>query len=139
MASEQELQPTTPPLPIAGPGLTLGACLAGVLLPGLGHAVLRKWDRAAVFLGSALLMFAFGLHLKARLFNPDLTEFFSALKFLADAGNGLLYWASWFSGLGLGEPTAYTYDFGNLFIFGAGLLNMLMVVDVFDIARGRKP
>jgi hypothetical protein len=40
--------------------------------------------------------------------------------------------------MGAGEPTTYTYDFGNVFIYVAGLLNMLVVVDAFDIARGRK-
>ncbi|MFH1572354.1 MAG: DUF6677 family protein [Acidobacteriota bacterium] len=114
------------------------ACVMGVLLPGLGHALLRKWDRAAVFFGTITLMFFVGLGLEARLFSPDLSDFFAALKFLADAGNGLLYWVCWLRSMGLGQPTAYTYDFGNLFVFGAGLLNMLVVVDAFDIAMGRK-
>ena len=41
-------------------------------------------------------------------------------------------------GIGQGAPAAYTYDFGNIFIYVAGLLNMLVVVDAFDIAMGRK-
>jgi hypothetical protein len=116
-----------------------GACLAGALVPGLGHAVLQKWDRAVVFLGSISVMFALGLRLQARLFNPDFSDLFSALKFIADAGTGLLYWVAWLQGLGTGEPSAYTYDFGNVFIYVAGLLNMLVVIDVYDIALGRKP
>lgn len=118
---------------------TLMACVAGVLVPGLGHAVLRKWDRALVFLGSISAMFALGLYMNGRLFNPDFSDLFSTLKFIADAGNGLLYWLSWLHGLGTGIPAAYTYDFGNVFIYTAGLLNMLVVVDAFDIAQGRKP
>lgn len=118
---------------------TLMACVAGVLVPGLGHALLRKWDRALVFLGSIGAMFVLGLYLSGRLFNPDFSDLFSTLKFIADAGNGLLYWISWLRGLGTGVPAAYTYDFGNVFIYAAGLLNMLVVVDAFDIAQGRKP
>jgi len=116
----------------------LAAGLAGALIPGLGHAVLRKWDRALVFLGVICSMFAIGLYLNGRLFNPEFNDLFAALKFIADAGTGLLYWASWLRGLGAGDPAVYTYDFGNLFVYSAGLLNMLIVVDAFDIAMGRK-
>ena len=42
------------------------------------------------------------------------------------------------AGFGVGDPTAYTYDYANVFIYVAGLLNMLVIVDVFDIAMGRK-
>ncbi len=116
----------------------IGACVAAALVPGLGHAVLKKWDRAIVFLFSIVLLFGLGLQLQARLFGPDFSDLFSILKFTADAGSGLLYWLPWLRGIGVGEPSAYTYDFGNVFIYAAGLLNMLVVVDAFDIAMGRK-
>lgn len=117
----------------------VAACLAGAIFPGLGHAALRKWDRALVFLGSICMMFALGVYLNGRIFGPDFSDLFSTLKFLADAGTGTLYWMSWLRGLGTGDPAAYTYDFGNVFIYTAGLLNMLVAVDAFDIALGRKP
>jgi hypothetical protein len=117
----------------------IAATVAGLLVPGLGHAVLQKWDRAIVFLCSITLMFAIGIYLDGRLFNPDFVDLFSTLKFLADAGSGLLYWLCWLRGMGAGSPSAYTYDFGNIFIYGAGLLNMLVTIDAFDIAMGRKP
>jgi hypothetical protein len=118
---------------------TLAACLAAAIVPGLGHAVLGKWDRALVFMGSIGLMFAFGLQYHGRLFNPDFSDLFSSLKFIADAGNGLPYWLCWLRGLGTGDAAAYTYDFANVFIYTAGLLNMLVVIDAFDVAQGRKP
>ena len=132
------------PLPQAPPAeagilKTLAACLAGALIPGLGHAVLARWDRALVFMVSIGLMFAFGLQFHGRLFNPDFSDLFSSLKFIADAGNGLPYWLCWLRGLGVGDPAEYTYDFANVFIYTAGLLNMLVIVDAFDIAQGRKP
>jgi len=100
--------------------------------------LLGKWDRAVVFFGSITVMLVLGIQLHGRLFNPDFGDFFSSLKFIADAGSGLLYWIPWLRGLGTGDPTAYTYDYANIFIYVAGLLNMLVVVDVFDIAMGRK-
>ncbi|PYV12236.1 MAG: hypothetical protein DMG07_17475 [Acidobacteria bacterium] len=123
----------------AGLVKALGAGFAAAVVPGLGHAVLRKWDRALIFFLSISAMFALGLRLRGRLFGPDFTDLFTTLKFVADAGSGLPYWLSWVRGLGTGQPSAYTYDFGNVFIYVAGLLNMLVVVDAFDIAMGRKP
>jgi len=127
-----------PAPPAAGPLKTFIACASGYLIPGLGHAMLRKWDRAIVFFGCIFLMFVIGLNLDGRLYNPEFGDLFSILKFIADAGSGLLYWIPWMQGLGIGDPTAYTYDYANVFIYVAGLLNMLVLVDVFDIAMGRK-
>ena len=121
-----------------GASRTLSACVAGAFVPGLGHAMLGKWDRAIVFFGCISAMFALGLQLNGRLFNPEFGDLFSMLKFIADAGSGLLYWIFWFLNSGKGDPTAYTYDYANVFIYVAGLLNMLVIVDVFDIAMGRK-
>ena len=126
-------------LPASGGILkTAVACVAGFLVPGLGHALLRKWDRALVFLAAICVMFFLGIRLQGRLFSPDFSEFFAILKFAAEAGGGLLYWLSWLQGLGTGNPAAYSYGFGNVFMYTAGLLNMLVVVDVFDIGMGRK-
>jgi hypothetical protein len=129
------LQPAGVP---AGTLKTTIACVAGALVPGLGHALFRKWDRAVVFFGCILIMLSLGVHLDGRLFDPDFSDLFTTLKFIADAGAGLFYWVPWLQGIGKGELTAYTYDYANVFIYVAGLLNMLVVVDVFDIAMGRK-
>ena len=41
-------------------------------------------------------------------------------------------------GAGAGRVVAITYEYGNTFLIVAGLLNMLVVLDAFDIAKGRK-
>ncbi len=41
-------------------------------------------------------------------------------------------------GAGAGRVVAITYEYGNTFVVVAGLLNMLVVLDAFDIAQGRK-
>jgi hypothetical protein len=113
-------------------------CVAGILIPGLGHALQRKWMRAAIFFLSISIMVLIGLQLKGRLCGPGYEDIFSALKFIAEAGAGLLYWIPLLTGFGTGAPEAYTFDYANLFLYVAGLLNMLVVIDVFDIALGRK-
>ena len=83
---------------------TVGICVAAVLIPGLGHAILGKWDRALVFLGSIACLFALGLYLHGRLFNPEFHTIMAILKFVANAGSGLFYWIAMASGLGEGDP-----------------------------------
>ena len=34
--------------------------------------------------------------------------------------------------------TAVSWEYGNIFLIVAGLLNMLVVLDAFDVAVGRK-
>jgi hypothetical protein len=113
-------------------------CFAGLLVPGLGHALNGKWARAAVFFFSISIMIALGLQMNGQLFPPAFGDIFATLKFFAEAGSGLLYWIPWLAGLASGDPRSYTYDYANLFLYVAGLLNMLVVVDVFDISLGRK-
>jgi hypothetical protein len=145
--SDVPIQPISDaPLPVQPEVVKIGsdkiaaACIAGALIPGLGHALLRKWDRALIFFACISSMLLIGLRLNGRLFDPDLHDIFSfaTLKFLADAGLGLLYWLPWYWGQGKSDLTAYTYDYANVFIYVAGLLNMLVIVDVFDIGMGRK-
>jgi len=122
----------------SGVSKAAASCIAGLLIPGLGHALNKKWARAAIFFFSISIMVALGLQMQGRLFDPEFGDIFSSLKFISEAGAGLLYWIPWFGGSGIGDPKAYTYDYANLFLYVAGLLNMLVVVDVFDISLGRK-
>ncbi len=69
----------------AGITKTFAACFAGACVPGLGHALLRKWDRALVFFASISIMLTIGILLHGRLFNPAFGDFFPTLKFLAEA------------------------------------------------------
>jgi hypothetical protein len=61
-----------------------------------------------------------------------------ALAAFASVGNGIPYFIASLLGLGQGVVTAATYDYGNTFLIVAGLLNMLVVLDAYDIALGRK-
>jgi len=137
---DSQTKPVEATKSLAGVGVpkTVAACVGAALVPGLGHAILQKWDRALVFFACVCTMFALGIRLQGKVFGPDSSDLFAILKFTADAGIGLIYWFSWLQGIGPGEPSAYTYDFGNIFLYVAGLLNMLVIVDTFDIALGRK-
>jgi len=122
--------------------ITAAACVAGVLVPGLGHLVLGRWVRGALLLVSVLLMFILGLGMHGALTPPPVSGeliSFKTLNAFANAGTGLAYVIALKTGHGEGIPTSQTADYGWLFLVVAGLLNYLIVFDAFDIARGRKP
>lgn len=60
------------------------------------------------------------------------------LAFFSDIGNALLYILSYLFPIGVGELKKATFEFGTAYIAGAGLLNYLVALDAFDIARGKK-
>ena len=60
------------------------------------------------------------------------------LEAFAELGIGATYFAGSALGLGAGDVRAVTYEYGNAFLIVAGLLNLLVVIDAYDVARGRK-
>jgi hypothetical protein len=119
-------------------GKTVTACVLAWAVPGLGHLYLRKWFRAAVFFISFLLMFWLGLKQDGKIYALESLDFFAILKFFDNLSMGLVYFWSRHAGIGRGTITSFTFEYGNTFLLTAGLLNMLFVVDVFDIAQERK-
>lgn len=109
-------------------------------IPGAGHLLLGRRQKGVTFLITLTLMFATGLWLKGRIFplGFDLTQPLVGLAAIADLGIGIPYFVAKFMGHGAGQVTAITYEYGNAFAIVAGLLNMLVVLDAWDIAEGRK-
>jgi hypothetical protein len=113
-------------------------CLAAWAVPGAGHLWLGRRSKGLIFLLALPLMFALGLALKGRLFPFDLSEWLVALAAVADVGIGLPYFVAKALGFGEGAVRAVTYEYGNAFLIVAGLLNLLVVIDAYDVALGRK-
>jgi hypothetical protein len=128
-------------------GRRMAAALLGWLIPGAGHLILGKVGRGLLFMAVLAGTFALGLALDGRLFWPTPAEPPSALHFdlitvlwfLAQIGSGLCYIISYLLGFGTTpRPEAATFEYGNTFLFLAGLLNYLVIYDAYDIAAGRK-
>ncbi len=113
-------------------------CLAGWAVPGAGHLLLGRRQQGGIFLVTLTLMFAVGLWLDGQIFPFDTSQLLVLLEAVADLGIGLPYLAASLAGAGAGRVVAVTYEYGNTFILVAGLLNMLVVLDAYDIALGRK-
>jgi uncharacterized protein DUF6677 len=113
-------------------------CLASWAIPGAGHLWLGRRSKGFIFLVALPVMFAIGIGLHGRLFPFDLSEWLVCLAAFADLGIGVPYFISGALGYGAGEVRAVTYEYGNAFLIVAGLLNLLVVIDAYDVAAGRK-
>jgi len=112
-------------------------CCAAVLVPGLGHLWLGR-RKGLVFLFVLPAMFALGLFLEGRIFPVDFSQPLVGLAAVANMGIGLPYIIARMMGYGGGNVIAVTYEYGNTFLIVSGLLNALVVIDAFDISKGRK-
>ena len=113
-------------------------CLAAWVIPGLGHIWQGRRAKGLVFLIALPLMFAIGLAIQGRLFPFAMSDPLVGLAALADLGIGVPYLVATAFGLGGGKVLAVTYEYGNAYLIVAGLLNLLVVIDAYDIALGRK-
>jgi hypothetical protein len=122
----------------AQPGGLVLLCLAAWAVPGAGHLWQGRRAKGIAFLVAIPLMFAIGLAIDGRLFPFDMSEPLVALAALAHLGIGIPYFIASALGLGAGDVRAVGYEYGNAFLIVAGLLNMLVVLDAYDVAMGRK-
>ena len=113
-------------------------CALAWAIPGAAHFWLGRREKAVIFFVALPLMFAFGLWLEGRLFPFEFSQPLVALAAIADLGIGAPYFIAKMAGLGAGRVVAITYEYGNTFLIVSGLLNMLVVLDAFDVAEGRK-
>ena len=111
--------------------------IAGWLVPGAGHFLLRKWGRGALLAAAILTMFILGLAMKGKLFT-GFGDILDLLSLVGDLGNGLLYFVSRALGLGADQVQVTTADYGRAFIVVAGLLNVMSAIDAHNIRTGRK-
>lgn len=113
-------------------------CVGAWVVPGAGHLWLRRTQKGVVFLVMLSLMFAVGLLLEGRIFPFVPSQPLVLLAAMADLGLGLPYVVARMAGYGAGRVVAATYEYGNTFLIVAGLLNLLVVLDAYDVAVGRK-
>lgn len=113
------------------------------LIPGGGHFLLGRRGRAAMIFGAVLLPFVVGLLMRGPLFQPIeggdvLSRFIQYGGFIGDLASGLLYLGARMLGYGPPDLAAHAADYGSKFIVGAGLLNVLAMVDAYEIATRQK-
>ncbi len=94
--------------------------------------------KALVFGLGLLPMYVLGLVFGGRLFPFQISEplvlLAAGAEWMMGATRVLVGWA----GYGVGDVVAASYEYGNTFLIVSGLLNVLVMFDAADVARGRK-
>jgi hypothetical protein len=128
------------PAQVAGKSSSMPALIliAGWLIPGAGHFMLRKWIRGSLLLLSIVAMFSIGIALKGKIYSPNTGDLLDILNFAGDLGTGLLYVFARIFDLGQSSVQVATADYGTKFMVVAGLLNVIAAVDAHSLATGRK-
>ena len=125
------------------PARTVAACVAALVLPGLGHAVLGKWGRALLLGLTIAALITLGFMMEGHLYWPERNEWLTWFFSVLDMGLGLPYFVclSLDKGFAVTQVQAakITFEYGNTFLSVAGALNLLSAMDAYDIAIGRKP
>lgn len=114
--------------------------LLALLFPGAGHFYLGRRALAGAFCAIIVLLFVLGLNIDGALytFAEAQGSFLSLLATAGSMGSGTLY----FLARRLAHPgsiSSATFEYGRMFTLSAGLMNLLLVLDCYDIATGRKP
>lgn len=112
--------------------------LAGWLVPGAGHFLLRKPVRGLLLFLSVAAMFFIGIALEGKIYQPTTGGLLDILRFMSQLGNGLLYVCARMFDWGRPSIQIALADYGTTFIVVAGLLNVIAAVDAHSLASGRK-
>lgn len=117
------------------------AGIAGLLVPGAGHALAGRRARAAVYFACTMGLFVFGIVYGARLqFHVGFDDPLAVVRSVAQVVVGAPYLIARILGFAQDPAliTRATYEYGSTFVEVAGLLNILIALDAFDVASGRK-
>ena len=124
--------------PARSTSLPLVALVAGWLIPGAGHLVIRKPIRALLLFLAIVIMYALGLALHGKIYAPNTGDLLDILGFAGQLGTGLLFLLAHLFDWGYPSVTTALGDYGTKFIVVAGLLNIVSAIDAHSLAIGRK-
>jgi hypothetical protein len=114
----------------------IAAAIAGWAVPGLGHLILRRWSKAVVYFLCVGGLACAGLAMRGGVFGSGAEDLFDRLGFIADLGAGVFYFlAHQFQTAGPDVAHA-TGDYGTRLFAAAGMLNVLTVLEAYDIGLG---
>ncbi len=112
------------------------------LIPGGGHFLLKRSSRGAILAVSVVLLFLAGLMMRGALFTPQSGDLLTMViyygGFIGDLLAGVLYFLTVWLGYSQPDMAGHAHDYGTKFLVAAGLLNLLAMVDAWEIATGKK-
>ena len=112
--------------------------LAAWLVPGLGHFLLGRTGRAVLFFIAVGGLAMTGFQMRGNVFSSHYSDLFGMVGYLSDAASGIFYlFARLIEGAGPDVSRA-AGDYGTRFIATAGVVNLVAVIDAYEIASGRR-
>jgi hypothetical protein len=129
-----------------GSEVSTGGWMPAVLLawfiPGGGHMLLKRPARGGLILACVAAMYLLGLMMRGALFAPKADDLLTTViyygGFLGNLMSGILYFLTVWLGYAQADIAGHVHDYGTKFLVGAGLLNVLGMVDAYEIATGQK-
>jgi hypothetical protein len=119
-------------------GTTIRSLVAAWLIPGCGHFYLGRRRRAIAFAAIVLSSLLIGLSLDGNLYRIVPNQPLTILATAACLGIGAPYLGLRFLAGYSGDLLAPGFEYGSAFILSAGLMNLLLILDCWDIAMGKK-
>ncbi|MCC6265367.1 MAG: hypothetical protein IT169_17475 [Bryobacterales bacterium] len=120
----------------------LSHVVVGWLVPGGGHFMLKRYGRGALLWFSVTAMYLFGLMMGGTVYTPRTGDMMLTLVhsggFVCDLLTGLPYVLSVAFGYAGSNAPGLEFDYGTVFLAAAGLLNVLAMVDAYEISTGKK-
>jgi hypothetical protein len=128
------------PAPLRSP---FSVVALGWLIPGAGHLLLRRRGRGAIIFFTVLVTFLAGVMLHGPLFQPGgpgdvLSRLIQYGGFVGDLAAGLPYLLARWLGYFPPDLAGHNPDYGSKLIVAAGLLNILAMVDAYEINSRQK-
>jgi hypothetical protein len=112
------------------------------LVPGGGHFLQKRHVRGGILAGAIVVTFVCGLLMRGMMFTPRtgdlLTTVIHVGGFIGDLSSGILYLFTVWLGYSQPDVAGHVHDYGTKFLVAAGLMNILAMVDAFEIAVGRR-
>lgn len=112
--------------------------VAGWIIPGLGHALLKMWGRAVTCFLVVAALALLGAGMRGNLFTYNGTDAFDTLGYAADLGSGVFYFVARALEADGADVSHSNGDYGTRFLATAGVLNLLAALHAYEAARGRK-
>ena len=114
------------------------AVLSAWLVPGLGHIYLKRRLRGLAFFVLVIVSMLVGCSLEGNLYRVVPGQPLTILATLGSMGMGFPYFLLRYALHYQGNIMGAGYEYGTAFLLTAGLMNLLLVLDAWDIVRGKK-
>lgn len=138
--SKDKAKPPKQPMPPLGKWVP--PVLLGWVIPGGGHFLLKRWGRGTMLAVVTTITFLLGLLMRGAMFEPQTGDLLTTViyvgGFIGNVASGILYLLAVAMGYNQPDMAGHVHDYGTKFLVAAGLMNILAMVDAYEIAAGRK-